>query len=141
MTMMTWEQLQINMETLVTGIAAGSAYVDPMTMLTLLLIQHAVLAGAALGSVTSGLKNMFNKFRIMSIHGLLKAMESSSLTRPNSQVVSMNSKQLIIEMLMATPTTGMMLRTEPLGLKTISQWSFLRKTETFTSLLRPTTME
>jgi len=84
MTMMTWEQLQINMEILVTGIAAGSAYVDPMTMLTLLLILHAVLAGAALGSVTSGLKNMFCKFRIMSTHGLLKAMESSSLTRPNS---------------------------------------------------------
>ena len=84
MTMMTWEQLQINMETLVTGIAAGSAYVDPMTMLTLLLILHAVLAGAALGSVMSGLKNMFYKFRIMSTHGLLKAMESSSLTRPNS---------------------------------------------------------
>ena len=84
MTRMTRGQLQINMEILVTGIAATLTNVETMTMLTFLLSIHVVLAGEALGSVTSGLKNMFYKFPIMSTHGLLKAMESSSLTRPNS---------------------------------------------------------
>jgi len=84
MTRMTRGQLQISMEILVTGIAATLTNVETMTMLTFLLSIHVVLAGEALGSVMSGLKNMFYKFHIMSTHGLLKAMEYSSLTRPNS---------------------------------------------------------